>query len=110
MSALELATYTRLGNEQKVYELADNLLSTVTPASKRAALINADIGIAAVRLGDVSSGINYGRRSLEAVRASETSFGLWRLEELKKALGQEPRGRELITEIRQARRALASPH
>jgi transcriptional regulator with XRE-family HTH domain len=110
MSALELSTYTRLGNEQKVHELAENLLSTVTPASKRAALINADVGIAAVSLGDASSGINYGRRSLEAVRASETSFGLWRLEELARALAQDPRARELRAEIKQTRRKLASPH
>ena len=110
MNAMELSTYTRLGNEKKVHELAHNLLSTVTPASKRAALINADVGIAAARLGDTSNGINYGRRSLEAVRESETSFGLWRLEELARALAQEPRARELRAEIRQARRALASPH
>jgi len=110
MSALELSTHTRLGNEQRVHELADNLLATVTPASKRAALINADVGIAAISLGDVNTGINYGRRSLEAVRASETSFGLWRLEELARALSQEPRARELRAEIKQTRRALASPH
>jgi hypothetical protein len=83
-------------------------LATVTPASKRAALINADVGIAAVRLGDVASSLTYGQRSLEAVRTSETSFGLWRLEELARALAQEPRARELPSEIRQARRALAS--
>jgi len=110
MSALELSTYTRLGDEQRVHELADNLLATVTPASKRAALINADVGIAAISLGDIGTGINYGRRSLEAVRASETSFGLWRLEELARALAQEPRARELRAEIKQTRRALASPH
>jgi len=109
MNALELSTYTHLGNERRVHELADDLLATVTPASKRAALINADIGIAAVRLGDVTSGISYGRRSLEAVRASETSFGLWRLEELARVLSQVPRARDLRTEIKQARRALASP-
>jgi hypothetical protein len=110
MSAMELSTYTRIGNEQRVHGLADDLLATVTPASKRAALINADVGIASVRLGDVSSGINYGRRSLEAVRASETSFGLWRLEELGRSLAQEPRARELRTEIKQIRQLLASPH
>jgi hypothetical protein len=109
MTALELSTYTRLGNERKVHELAHDLLATVTPASKRAALINADVGIAAARLGDTRSGISYGRRSLEAVRESETSFGLWRLEELAKALAEEPRARELRAEIRQTRRALASP-
>lgn len=108
MNALALSTYTRLGNESRVHELASDLLATVTPASKRAALINADVGIAAVRLGDVSSGISYGRRSLEAVRTSETSFGLWRLEELARALVQEPRARELRGEIKQVRRALAS--
>jgi transcriptional regulator with XRE-family HTH domain len=108
MNALALSTHTRLGNEREVHDLADNLLATVTPASKRAALINADVGIAAVKLGDISSGINYGRRSLEAVRTSETSFGLWRLEELARALAQEPRGRELRGEIKQVRRVLAS--
>ncbi len=110
MNALELATYTRLGNEQKVHDLAGDLLATVTPASKRAALINADVGIASIRLGDVNSGISYGRRSLEAVKTSETSFGLWRLEELARALAQEPKARELRAEIRQTRRTLASPH
>lgn len=55
MSALELSTYTRLGDEQKVHELADDLLATVTPASKRAVVVYADLGIAAVRLGDVSN-------------------------------------------------------
>jgi transcriptional regulator with XRE-family HTH domain len=108
MGALALSTYTRLGNEQRVHDLADDLLATVTPASKRAALINADVGIAAVRLGDVTSSLTYGQRSLEAVHASETSFGLWRLEELARALAQEPRARELRNEIRQARRSLAS--
>jgi hypothetical protein len=108
MNALALSTHTRLGNEQQVHELADDLLATVTPASKRAALINADVGIAAVRLGDISSGLSYGQRSVEAVRASETSFGLWRLEELARALAQEPRARELRTEIKQTRRSLAS--
>jgi len=110
MNALELSTYTRLGNEQRVHDLADDLLATVTPASKRAALINADVGIASIRLGDINSGISYGRRSLDAVRASETSFGLWRLEELARALAQEPRARDLRAEIKQTRRALASPH
>jgi transcriptional regulator with XRE-family HTH domain len=108
MSALALSTHTRLGNEQQVNDLAQDLLASVTPASKRAALINADVGIAAIRLGDISSGLTYGRRSLEAVRASETSFGLWRLEELARALAQESRARELRNEIRQARRSLAS--
>ncbi len=108
MNALALSTYTRLGNEQKVHDLAVDLLATVTPASKRAALINADVGIAAVRLGDISSGLSYGRRSLEAVRASETSFGLWRLEELARALSRESRARELRGEINQARRSFAS--
>jgi transcriptional regulator with XRE-family HTH domain len=109
IDALQLATYTRLGDEEQVYELADRLLETVTPSTKRAALINADVGIAAVRLGDVNNGINYGRRSLEAVRASETSFGLWRLEELAKALAQEPRARELRAEIKKTRQTLTSP-
>jgi transcriptional regulator with XRE-family HTH domain len=110
MNALELATYTRLGDESKVHQLADNLLATVTPASKRAALVNADVGIASVRLGDVVSGISYGRRSLEAVRASETSFGMWRLVDLAKALSQDSRAREFCAEVRQVRRSLASPH
>jgi hypothetical protein len=66
-------------------------------------------GMASVRLGDVTSGINYGRRSLDAVRASETSFGLWRLEELPKALAQQPRARQLRDEIKQTRQTLASP-
>jgi hypothetical protein len=35
----------RFGNEQRVHELADNGLSTVTPANKRAALINADVAL-----------------------------------------------------------------
>jgi transcriptional regulator with XRE-family HTH domain len=108
MNALGLSTYTRLGDEQKVHDLADDLLATVTPASKRAALMNADVGIAAARLGDVTSAISYGHRSVEAVRASETSFGLWRLEELARALAQEPRARELRTEIKLMRQALAS--
>lgn len=108
MTALALSTYTRVGNERRVHELASDLLATVTPVSKRAALINADVGVAAVRPGDVSSGISYGRRSLEAVRASETSFGLWRLEELARALAQEPRARDLRLEIKQTRRAFAS--
>ena len=34
MGALALSTYTRLGNEQRVHALADDLLATVTPASK----------------------------------------------------------------------------
>src|SRR6266545_1170151 len=110
MNSLELSTNTRLRNEQRFQELAESLLSTVTPASKRAGLYNADVGIAAIRLGDVSSGINYGRRSLEAVRTSESSFGLWRLEELARELAQEPRARELRAEIKSMRRALASPH
>lgn len=110
IDALQLATYTRLGNEDRAYDLSDKLLATVTPATKRAALINADVGIAAIRLGDIKNGISYGRRSLEAVRESETSFGLWRLEELAKALAQEPRARDLLAEIRNARKTLASPH
>jgi hypothetical protein len=110
MNALALSTHTRLGNEQEVHDLAADLLATVTPTSKRAALINADVGLAAVRLGgDISSGLTYGHRSLEAVRASETSFGLWRLQELARALAQEPRARELRGEIKQARLSLASP-
>lgn len=108
MNAMELSTYTRLGNEQKVHELSDNLLATVTPASKRAALINADVGLAAVRLGDVGSGISYGQRSIDAVRASETSFGLWRLEELAKALANEAKAREFCHDVKQIRRSLSS--
>jgi hypothetical protein len=108
MDSLALSTHTRLGDEQRVHALANDLLATVTPASKRAALINADVGIASIRLGDVTSAISYGRRSLEAVRTSETTFGLWRLEELARALAQEPRARDLRGEIKQTRRALAS--
>src|SRR6266487_753663 len=103
MTALGLSTYTRIGDERKVHQLADNLLATVAPGSKRAALINADVGIASVRLGDVNSGITYGRRSLEAVRSSETSFGLWRLVDLAKALSQDSRAREFCSQVRQAR-------
>jgi len=110
MNSLELSTNTRLRNEHRFQELAHSLLSTVTPASKRAGLYNADVGIAAVRLGDLSGGINYGRRSLEAVRMSESSFGLWRLEELARELAQEPRARELRAEINSIRRAFASLH
>lgn len=109
MNALELSTYTRLGDEKKVHQLADNLLATVTPASKRAALINADVGIASVRLGDIASGISYGRRSLEAVRVSETTFGMWRLVDLAKALSHDSRARDLCAEVRQVRRSLVSP-
>jgi transcriptional regulator with XRE-family HTH domain len=108
INALGLSTYTRLGDEQKVHDLAEDLLATVAPASKRAALMNADVGIASARLGDVTSAITFGRRSVEAVRASETSFGLWRLEELARALAQEPRARDLRTEIKLMRQALAS--
>jgi transcriptional regulator with XRE-family HTH domain len=108
LNALALSTHTRLGNEQQVQNLTSDLLATVTPASKRAALINADVGIAAIRLGDTASAITYGRRSLEAVRSSETSFGLWRLEELARALAQEPRARDLRGDIKQTRRTLAS--
>lgn len=109
MSALELSTYTRLGDEQKVHGLTEDLLATITPASKRAALVYADVGIAAVRLGDVSNGISYGRLSLEAARASEARSRLGRLDELAQALAQEPKARELRAEIRQAHQALASP-
>jgi hypothetical protein len=70
--------------------------------------MNADVGIASARLGDVTSAITFGRRSVDAVRASETSFGLWRLEELARALAQEPRARDLRTEIKLMRQALAS--
>jgi transcriptional regulator with XRE-family HTH domain len=108
MNAIELSTYTRLGDEKKVHQLADSLLATVAPASKSAALMNADVGLASVRLGDIASGIDYGHRSLEAVRAAETSFGLWRLEELAKALAQDSRAREFCSEVRQMRRALSS--
>jgi hypothetical protein len=58
----------------------------------------------------VPSALRYARISLKAVRESETSFGLWRLEELADALAQESRAHELCAEIKQARRALASPH
>jgi transcriptional regulator with XRE-family HTH domain len=109
MHALELSTYTRLGNEPKVHQLADELIATSTSESKRLALINADVGLASVRLGDVTSAISYGRNSLQAVRESETSFGLWRLEELARALAQEPGAAELRAEIKHARQALASP-
>jgi hypothetical protein len=108
MSALELSTYTRLGDETKVHKLAAELLATVTSDSKRIALINADVGIATARLGDVSHAITYGRRSLEAVLESETSFGMWRLEDLGRVLAGEPKARELRAEIKQARLALAS--
>ena len=108
MKAIELSTYTRLGDEKKIHQLAANILAAVPPASKRAALVNADLGIASVQLGDVASSINYGRRSLEAVRASETNFGLWRLEELASTLTQDSRARDLCSEVRQVHRSLAS--
>ena len=72
-------------------------------------MVYADLGVAAVRLGDVSNGISYGRRRIEAARTFETSSELRRLEELAQALAQEPKARGLRTEIRQARQALASP-
>ncbi len=97
-----------MGDQKKVRQLADDLLATAAPASKRAALINADLGVASVRLGDVCGGIDYGRRSLDAVRASETSFGLWRLDELADVLARDSRARDFCHEVRQARRYLAS--
>jgi transcriptional regulator with XRE-family HTH domain len=108
MNAMELSVYSRLGDQKKVCQLADSLLATVAPASKRAALVNADLGVASVRLGDVAGGIDYGRRSLDAVRAAETSFGLWRLEELAEVLARDSRARDFCSEVRQARRHLAS--
>src|SRR5262249_58020828 len=109
MSALKRSAYTQLGDEQKVHELADDLLATVMPASKKAVLVYADLGIASVRLGDVSNGISYGRRSLEAARAFEASWELLRLEELARALAQEPKARELRPEVKKKRHPPAAP-
>ena len=48
--------------------------ATVTSDYKRVALINADVGLAAVRLGDVSNAIVYGHCSLEAIWLAELAW------------------------------------
>ncbi|GAA2096382.1 XRE family transcriptional regulator [Actinomadura alba] len=110
---MRMTIATHLRDEATVYENANELaLLADDPAQKKTGRILASIGLALVSLGDVSEGIEFGARSLEAIRHSQAKYAMNRLSELDIAL--EPQGsirsRELREGIHATRRELLSPH
>ncbi|GIH65411.1 hypothetical protein Msi02_62280 [Microbispora siamensis] len=75
---------------------------------KRVSVVYADIAQAQLQLGDVTEGITYARRALEAAQRTESTWGMQHLAKVEKALAARPdyAARELLGDIRATRLAL----
>nr|WP_229806295.1 hypothetical protein [Microbispora rosea] len=71
-------------------------------------IVYADIAQAQLQLGDVSEGVAYARRALEAAQRTESTWGMQHLATVENALAARPdhAARELLGDIRATRRAL----
>jgi len=110
MAAFQLSTYVRLGDEQRVTEASQAALAALGPDQdrKRVSVVYADIAQAQLQLGDITEGVAYARRALEAAQRTESSWGMRHLAKIEKALAARPdqAARELLGDLRATRRAL----
>ena len=110
MAAFQLSTYVRLGDEQRVAEASQAALAALGPDEdqKRVSVVYADIAQAQLQLGDVTEGVAYARRALEAAQRTESTWGMQHLTKVEKALAARPdkAARELLGDLRANRRAL----
>ncbi|GLW10312.1 hypothetical protein Misp01_54400 [Microtetraspora sp. NBRC 13810] len=109
IAAFQLSTYVRLGDERRVIEAGQAALSSAAQDSDRkiVAVIYADIAQAQLQIGDVSEGVSYARRSLEAAQRSESTWGMKHLAKVEQALATRPdqAARELLGDIIATRRS-----
>lgn len=110
MAAFRLSTYVRLGDEQHVTEAGQAALAALGQGEdqKRVSVVYADIAQAQLQIGDVTEGVAYARRALEAAQRTESTWGMQHLAKVEKALAARPdqAARELLGDIRATRRAL----
>ncbi|MGW5261786.1 helix-turn-helix domain-containing protein [Microbispora sp. NPDC004025] len=110
MAAFQLSTYVRLGDEQHVTEAGQAALAALgqDEDQKRVSVVYADIAQAQLQIGDVTEGVAYARRALEAAQRTESTWGVQHLAKVEKALAARPdhAARELLGDIRATRRAL----
>lgn len=110
MAAFQLSTYVRLGDEQHVTEAGQAALTALgqDEDQKRVSVVYTDIAQAQLQIGDVTEGVGYARRALEAAQRTESTWGMQHLAKVEKALAARPdhAARELLGDIRATRRAL----
>jgi hypothetical protein len=110
MAAFQLSTYVRLGDEQRVIEAGEAALMAVAQDKerKRVSVVYADIAQAQLQIGDVTEGVAYARRALEAAQRTESTWGMQHLAKVEKALATRPdqAARDLLGDIRSTRRSL----
>jgi transcriptional regulator with XRE-family HTH domain len=102
---------TRLRDEALLEGAINDLLLLAAGAEqKKSGRMLASIGLALTAIGDVSEGVRFGWRSVEAVRQSRARYALDRLSELAAALEVFDGARGLREEIHATRRELVSRH
>ncbi|WP_226873674.1 hypothetical protein [Microbispora sitophila] len=110
IAAFQLSTYVRLGDEQHVTEAGQAALAALgqDEDQKRVSVVYTDIAQAQLQIGDVTEGVTYARRALEAAHRTESTWGMQHLTKVEKALAARPdhAARELLGDIRATRRAL----
>lgn len=110
MAAFQLSTYVRLGNEQHVTEAGQTALAALgqDEDQKRVSVVYADIAEAQLQLGNVTEGVAYARRALEAAQRTESTWGMQHLAKVEQALAAQldHAARELLGDLRVTRRAL----
>ncbi|MEO3875698.1 helix-turn-helix domain-containing protein [Nonomuraea sp. B12E4] len=112
MAAFQLSVHVRLSDEQQVSAAGQHALSSVDEDGdhKRIAVIYADVAQAQFQIGDISTGVTYARRALDAAQRTESTWGLQHLGNVEKALAsqQDPAARELLGDLIFTRRTLGS--
>ncbi len=102
---------TRLRDEALLNDaVRDLLLEAGDLEQKKSGRMLASIGLALTAIGDVSEGVKFGWRSVEAVRQSRARYALDRLSELAAALEVSGSAPGLREEIGATRRELVSRH
>ena len=102
---------TRLHDEALLESTINDLLLQAADADqKKSGRMLASVGLALIAIGDVSEGVRFGWRSVEAVRQSRARYALDRLAQLAAALEASGSGPDLREEISVVHRELVSRH
>lgn len=108
-SNIRLTVASRLGEESLTHELVEELRPLAYGApDKSTGRKLAGMGLALVRLGDVTGGITLGHQAIDAITETQATYALPRLIELRGALPSTPQTEELQESIA-ATQQLVSP-